>query len=67
MAEITKLKTLIDSYGVAVRAGVITPQVEDEKYMRKQFGLPVMSAATEADWGRTEGVRKPLTLKEGEQ
>ncbi len=68
MAEIesrtTKsLKLLLDAYGVAVRAGVITPQKADEVEFRKLFGLPAMSKAVEADWDSTAGIRKPTTLK----
>jgi hypothetical protein len=62
MADITKLKSLIDSYGVAVRAGVITPCIEDEKMFRDEMGLPEMSAGIKADWAKTDGVRKPITL-----
>lgn len=57
------LKLLLDAYGVAVRAGVITPQKADEAEFRKLFGLPEMSPAIEADWDSTAGIRKPTTLK----
>lgn len=68
MAEIESrsaqsLKLLLDAYGVAVRAGVITPQREDEVEFRKLFNLPAMSPAVEADWNNTNGIRKPTTLK----
>lgn len=57
------LKLLLDTYGIGVRAGVITPQVEDEKQLRAVLGLPDMSPAVLADWKSTDGVRKPITLK----
>ena len=43
MADVTKLKAVFDSYGVGVRAGVITPQTADEEYFRDFMGLPAMS------------------------
>ena len=51
-----------DSYGVAVRAGAITPQPEDEQYFRSGFGLPVMRAEVSAAWQATNNVRTPITL-----
>ena len=62
MADIAKLKSLIDAYGVAVRAGVITPCMEDEKMFRDEMGLPEMSANIRDDWAKTKFVRKPITL-----
>ena len=64
MADITKLKSLLDAYGVAVRAGVITPCIEDEKEMRKRFGLPDMSPAIVANWKLTDNIRRPITIQE---
>jgi hypothetical protein len=66
MADIGTLKSLIDAYGVGVRAGVITPQTDDEKEIRAKFGLPDMSAAVIADWAESGGVRHPITLAIGE-
>jgi len=63
MADITQVKTILDAYGVGVRAGVITPQQEDEAEVRKLMGLPVMSKGVIADWASTDGIRKPITLK----
>lgn len=68
MAEISDLKFLLDAYGVAVRAGVVTPQTADEEYMRRIMDLPAMSDGVRADWAKTDGVRHPLTIKrEGEE
>jgi hypothetical protein len=44
-----------------VRAGTITPSVEDEDYMRKLLGLPPLSEAARKDWGK-DPVRRPITL-----
>lgn len=62
MATINDLAVLVNAYGVAVRAGSITPCVEDEVYFRDLFGLPKMSAAIKSEWSKTDGVRKPITL-----
>jgi hypothetical protein len=62
MADITKLKSVFDAYGVGVRAGVITPQTADEEYLRDFMGLPVMSEQVKADWAESDGVRRPITL-----
>ncbi len=62
MAEIAKLKTLIDAYGVAVRAGLVTPQTADEEYFRSIIGLPEMSGDAREDWAKTDNIRKPITL-----
>ena len=62
MADVTKLKAVFDSYGVGVRAGVITPQTADEEYFRDFMGLPAMSDAVIADWAESDGVRRPITL-----
>lgn len=58
------LKLLLDTYGIGVRAGVITPQVEDEKTLRVALGLPEMSPSTLADWKSTNNVRRPITLQQ---
>jgi hypothetical protein len=58
------VKTLLDSYGVGVRAGVLTPCLEDENWFRKLIGLDPASAKVVADWASTNGIRKPNTLKE---
>jgi hypothetical protein len=57
------LKSKFDSYGVAVRAGAITPQTDDERRFRKEAGLPTMSPAVNGAWGEDGGVRRPITLQ----
>ena len=57
------VRTLLDSYGVGVRAGVLTPCLEDEQWFRKLIGLDPASAEVIADWASTNGIRKPNTLK----
>ena len=67
MAEVAKLKTLIDAYGVAVRAGLVTPQAADEEYFRSIIGLPDMSKDVYEDWAKTDNIRKPITLAGSEE
>lgn len=59
------LKMLIDSYASAVRAGVITPCLQDENDFRKMLGLQVAPAEVEASWVDSNGVRSPVTLQKG--
>lgn len=49
-------------YGVAVRAGAITPQVEDETAFRSEMGLPTTSQAVKDAWAAQHGFRQPITL-----
>ena len=65
MADVIQLKTLIDAYGVAVRAGALTPQQEDEVYFRRLMDLPEMSAANKDAWHDAKGIKQPITLKTG--
>ena len=58
----TMAGTLLENYGVGVRAGVITPNAEDEAWFRSMLGLPAMPAEVTADWLGTGGVRHPITL-----
>lgn len=54
----------IDSYGIAVRAGVITPQPEDEDSFRKRAKLPPASKAVRDAWESDGRVRRPITIQE---
>ena len=56
------LKAKFDSYGVAVRAGSITPQKADETQFRSEAGLPVISPEVDSAWNEDEGYRRPITL-----
>jgi lambda family phage portal protein len=56
------LRSQADAYGVAVRAGVVTPQIEDEELFRTKLGLPSMSASAKEAWERDNGTRRPITL-----
>jgi hypothetical protein len=56
------LKAKFDAYGVAVRAGAITPAKEDEDLFRKEAGLPSMPKAVAGAWQEDKGYRRPITL-----
>jgi len=62
MADITKLKAMIETYGIGVRAGVLTPCLQDENEFRKLLGLQPAPVEVAADWASTEGIRRPITL-----
>lgn len=51
-----------ETYGMAVRAGAVTPQVEDEEAIRTQLHLPPVGQAARAAWKQAGGVRSPITL-----
>lgn len=58
-------RILVDAYGIAVRGGVITPNLEDENAFRKLLGLKPASQQVVDEWKRTQGVRLPITLQRG--
>lgn len=60
--ELERIKAEADAYGVAVRAGVITPQTEDENAFREKLSLPSMSDDARKAWDEDKGVRRPITL-----
>jgi len=63
MADIEKLKGLIDTYGVGVRAGVLTPCLEDENAFRKMLGLGPAPKVVQDSWAEQGGIRTPITLQ----
>ena len=60
--DVAKFKSLIDAYGVGVRAGAITPQSQDEAFIRSKFGLPEMSPQIVSAWADAGNVKQPITL-----
>lgn len=60
------LKLKADYYGVAVRAGAITPQITDEELFRSDAGLPEISDPVKDAWEEDGNVRRPITLKAGD-
>ena len=67
MADVTKLKTLLDAYGVAVRAGCVTPCFEDEEFFRKTIGLVAPTEQIKKYWEEQGGIKRPLTIKQSEE
>lgn len=65
-ASTTGLMALVEQYGSAVRAGLITPQLADEIHLREQQGLPPLSEEAIAFWKEQHGVRQPITLAKEE-
>ena len=63
MANPIDLKTVLEVYGIGVRAGVITPCLEDENEFRKLMGLKPAPPAVVAGWKDSDGVRRPITLQ----
>jgi hypothetical protein len=58
-----QLKIAMDTYGIGVRAGAITPTAEDEKFFRAQTGLPLLTSEAKEAWKEDGGVRRPITLQ----
>lgn len=56
--------TKAELYGMSVRSGAITPQIEDEERFRDELGLPGMSSEAKRAWLEDNGVRRPVTLKD---
>lgn len=64
--QIKDAKGTADTYGVLVRAGSVTPQVTDEEYFRKVFGMSEMSSEVRDLWRSSGGFRRPITLAKEE-
>jgi hypothetical protein len=62
MSNSEKMRVFAEAYGVMVRAGVMTPNIDDEIAIREIFGLPPVNDAVKADWKRTKGTRQPITI-----
>ena len=63
MANSLSVKQKADAYGVAVRAGAITPQQDDEDTFRDALKLPKKSNQVASAWEKDGGVRRPITLQ----
>jgi lambda family phage portal protein len=57
------LSSEMTAYGVAVRAGTITPTVQDEEYFRAKAGFPPLSSEARTAWGKEKNVRRPITIQ----
>ena len=63
LEEIFDMKKQADTYGVGVRAGMLTAQKNDEETFREKAGLPKMSKEAENAWQEDGGIRRPITLQ----
>ena len=61
------LKSLADSYGVAVRSGAVTPQLADETEFRKIAGLPELSPEVQNAWDQDGGYRRSPAIISGNE
>lgn len=61
-ANAEQIKQELDSYGVGVRAGAITPNDQDESHFRSKLGLPQVNENVTRAWSEDKGVRRPITL-----
>lgn len=62
-SESDEIKRIMDAYGVGVRAGVITPTIEDEERFRQLLGIQGVSEEIRQTWQEDGGTRRPITLK----
>ena len=61
--SLEEVQRLLDVYGTAVRAGGVTPNIEDEAALRRMMNLPQINGDVRQGWIDEKGVRKPTTLK----
>ncbi|UEX76801.1 phage portal protein [Sediminicurvatus halobius] len=62
MSEDERNRLRAETYGIGVRAALITPQPEDEEHFRQESDLEPMSRETREAW-REGGTRRPVTLQ----
>lgn len=60
--DLEDAKNEFDTYGIGVRAGSLTPQIEDEDHFRARIKLPALSADARKAWAKENNVRRPVTL-----
>lgn len=57
-----QLRSEMETFGIGVRAGAITPTEPDEDHFRERAGLPPVPAEAKKAWTDDKGVRRPITL-----
>jgi hypothetical protein len=62
-SETVDVRNLVDAMAIAMRAGLLTPSLQDEQDLRAIFGLRPAPQEVVDDWKNTDGVRKPNTLR----
>jgi capsid protein len=60
----TSDRSKAEEYGVSVRAGAVTPQIEDEEAFRAELALPPLSDDAKRAWQEDKGIRRPITLRD---
>jgi lambda family phage portal protein len=63
IADSEEASSRAEAYGIAVRAGAITPQSDDEAAFRELLSLPPRSSDVDSAWKEDGGVRRPITLQ----
>ena len=64
LSKLDAVSKVIEAYGVGVRAGILTPCLEDENAFRKMLGLnPAPNTVVDA-WAAQGGTRAPITLQQ---
>lgn len=61
------VRTELDTYGIGVRASVITPNIEDEEVVRRKAGLPPMNENVKEAWRMEGGIRRPITVQQDDE
>lgn len=62
--ESEEMRQRMETYGIGVRAGSITPQLDDEEQYRQALGLPPMTNEAKAAWTDDKGIRRQITLRD---
>ncbi|HEX3890701.1 MAG TPA: DUF935 family protein [Verrucomicrobiae bacterium] len=57
---------LVTNYGLARTAGAITPNPDDEEFLRKKLSLPAMSSDVAASWKKSDNVRLQISSVPGQ-
>ena len=60
-----KYSEVAEAYGIAVRAGLITPCLQDENAFRAMLGLQPAPDVVVAYWKTIGGTKQPITLQSG--
>ena len=63
LSKLDAVAKVLEAYGVGVRAGVLTPCIEDENEFRALLGIKQAPAAVVESWKAQGGTRAPVTLQ----
>lgn len=62
-ARFRAAKLKCEAIGIAIRAGILTPEAGLEAMIRGELGLPEMQEVVRSAWDASGGIRQPITLK----